>query len=142
MRKHQRGVGGERAQYLGGGAVVELVKAATQRLAIQGDAALSRRGARRLQQGGMTAEDYLHRSRIQPLEDVADGGVRGCSTPLQAEDGIQPAAMDGDEGDDAAIRVAAGHDGKDGEQQHVGQLVELPLSPAWIRHVRQQVQQR
>jgi len=37
--------------------------------------------------------------------------------------------MDGDEGDNAAIRVAAGHDGEDGEQQHVGQLVESPLRP-------------
>jgi len=55
--------------------------------------------------------------------------------------------MDADEGDnvrrtssfDAAIRVAAGHDGKDGEQQHVGQLVELALRPARIKDVRQHV---
>ncbi len=50
--------------------------------------------------------------------------------------------MDGDERDDAAIRVAAGYDGKNGKQQHVGQLVELPLRPARIRDVRQHVQQR
>jgi len=47
-----------------------------------------------------------------------------------------------DEGDDAAIRVAAGHDGKNGEQQHVGQPVELALRPARIRDVRQHVLQR
>ena len=58
-----------------GRAVVEPVKAAAQRLAIQRDAALSRCGARRLQQGGMTAEGRLHPGRIEPLEDVADGGV-------------------------------------------------------------------
>jgi len=73
--EHQRGVGGERAQHLGGRAVVEPVKTAAQRLAIQRDAALSRCGARRLQQGGMTAEGRLHPGRIEPLEDVADGGV-------------------------------------------------------------------
>jgi len=49
MREHKRGVGGKRAQHLGGDAVVELVKAAAQRLAIERDAALSRRGARCLQ---------------------------------------------------------------------------------------------
>jgi len=68
--------------------------------------------------------------------------VRGRSTPVQAKGRIQPAAMDADERDDAAIRVAAGDNGKDGEQQHVGQLVELPLRPARIRDVRQHVQQR
>jgi len=142
VRKHQRGVGGERAEHLGGSAVVEFVEAAAQRLAVQRDAALSGRGTRRLQQGGMTAEDYLHSSRVEPLEDVADSSVRRRSTPVQAEGRVQPAAMDGDEGDNAAIRVAAGDDGEDGEQQHKGQLVELPLRPARIRDLRQHVQQR
>ena len=50
--------------------------------------------------------------------------------------------MDVDEGDDAAIRVAAGHDGKDGEQQDVGQLIELALPTPGIGDVRQQTQQR
>ena len=39
-------------------------------------------------------------------------------------------AMHVDEGDDATIRVAAGHDSEDGEQQHIRQLVELPLHGA------------
>jgi hypothetical protein len=50
--------------------------------------------------------------------------------------------MDIDEGDDASIRVAAGHDGKNGEQQHVRKLVFLPLPAAGIGNFRQQVQQR
>ena len=37
--------------------------------------------------------------------------------------------------------MAAGHDGKDGEQQHV-QSVDLPLRPAWVWNFRQQAQQR
>jgi len=83
MGKHERGVGGERAERLGGGPIAELVEAAAQRLAIEGDAALSGGGARRLQQGCMAAKDYLQRGRIEPLEDVADGGVRGCPPPFQ-----------------------------------------------------------
>ena len=142
MGEHERGVGGERAQHLGSGAVAELVKAAAQCFAVQGDAARPRRGARRLQQGGMAAEGRLHRRRIEPLEDVADGGVRRRTAPVQTESRVQLAAVDVDEGDDAAIRVAAGHDGQDGEQQHVGQLVELSLRPAHIRDVRQHIQQR
>jgi hypothetical protein len=119
-REHERGVGCKRAENLGGGPVAELVEAAAQRLAIERDAALSGHGACRLQQGGMAAKDRLHRGRIERLEDVADRGVRGRPPPCQGEGGVQPAAMDVDEGDDAAIRVAAGHDGEDGEQQHVG----------------------
>ena len=41
MGENEGRVGGERAQYLGGGAVVEMVEAAAQRLAIQRDAAWS-----------------------------------------------------------------------------------------------------
>jgi len=89
-------------------------------------------------------------AKSSPWEDVADGGVRGCPLPCQREGRVQPAAMHGDEGDDvrrtspfdAATRVAAGHDGEDGEPQHVGQLVGLSLRPARIRHVRQHIQQR
>ena len=40
MGEHERGVGGERAEHLGGGAVVEVIEAAPQRLAVQRDAAL------------------------------------------------------------------------------------------------------
>ena len=140
--EHQRGVGGERAQHLHRSTIVELVKAAAQRLAVQGNAALPRRGTRRLQQGGMAAKGRLHPGRIEPVEDVADSGVRRRPLPFQREGRVQPAAVDGDEGDDATIRVAAGHDGEDGEQQHIGQLVELSLRPARIRNVRQHVQQR
>jgi hypothetical protein len=142
MGEHDGGVGSERAQHLGGGTVTEVVEAAAQRLAIESDAALSGRRARSLQQGGMAAENHLHCGRIEPLEDVADCGVRGCSAPLQAESRVQPVAMNVDEGNDAPIRVAAGYDGKDGKQQHMGQLVELAFRPARIRNVVQQAQQR
>jgi hypothetical protein len=47
-----------------------------------------------------------------------------------------------DEGDDTAIRIAASHDGQDGEQQHMGKIVELPLPTTGIGNVCQQAQQR
>ena len=78
----------------------------------------------------------------RPWRIIADGGMRRCSAPVQAERRVQPVTVNGNEDDNTAIRVAAGHDGQDGEQQHVGQLVELPLRPARIRNVRQHVQQR
>jgi hypothetical protein len=115
MGEHEGGIGGERAQDLGCGAVIEVVETASQRLAIQRDAALSGRRACSLQQGGMAAEDRLDRGRIEPLEDVADCSVRWCAAPVQTEGGVQLAAMGIDERDDASIRIAAGHDGKDGE---------------------------
>jgi len=127
MSEHESGVGGKSAQQLGGGTVAEVIEAAAQRLAIEGDAALAGCPVRRLQKGGMAAERRLHRGRIEPLENVADGGVRGRAAPLQTEGRVQPVAMDIDEGDDASIRIGAGHNGEDREQQHVRQLVELPL---------------
>ncbi len=74
------------------------------------------------------------------MENVADGGVRRRPLPFQAKCRVQPAAVHVNEGDNAAVRVAAGHDGENGEQQHVGQLVELAFRPAWIGDVRQQIQ--
>ena len=140
--EHERGIGGERAQHLRRGTVVKIVEAAAQRLAIQGDATLSGRGVRCLQQRSMAAKDRLHRGRIEPLENVADSGVRGCAAPFQTERGVQPVAMDADEGDDAPIRVAAGHDGDDGVQQHVGQPVALTLPTTAIGNFGEQAQQR
>src|SRR6201993_2085969 len=95
MGKDEGGLGGERAQHLGGRAVVELVEAAPQRLAIQRDAALPGCRACGLKQGGMTTEYSLDRRRIEPLEDVADRGVRGRAAPLQTKGGVQLAAIRG-----------------------------------------------
>src|ERR1700744_2146196 len=109
MGKDEGGIGGERAQHLGGSAVVELVKAAPQRLDIQRDAAFPGGRAGGLKPGGMATEDSLDRRRIEPLEDVADRGVRWRTAPLQTKGGVQLAAIDLDKRHDAAIRVRAGH---------------------------------
>jgi hypothetical protein len=79
--EREQGIGGERAQHLGSGTITKIVEAAAQHLAIEGYASLPRRPVRGLEQGGLKAEDRLHRRRIEPLEDVADGGVPGRSAP-------------------------------------------------------------
>ena len=103
MREQQGGVGGERAQHLGGHTIIEVVEAATQRLAIQGYGAGAGDCARGLQQSGMAAEDQLDIRRIEALENVADSRVGGRAALLQTERGFQLVAMHVDEGDDAAI---------------------------------------
>ena len=140
--EHQGGVGGERAQHLCGGAIMESVEAAAERFTIQRDGAPSTAPAGCLQQGSMAAERPLHRRRVEPLQDVADGGVGGCPPPLQAERRIQSAPMHVDEGHNAPIRVAACHHGEDGEQQHMGQLVELAFRATRVGNLRQNFQQR
>src|SRR5277367_5280207 len=142
MRQYQRRIGREGTQHLGGGTVPKVVETATQGLAIQRDAALPGGCACRLKQRGMATKTGLYRSRIEPLEDIADGRVRGRSTPSKTERFVQPAMMNVDEGDDATRRIAAGHDGKNRKQQHMGQAVEFPLRPTRVGNLSQQVQQR
>ena len=89
MGEHKGGVSGERAEHLGGGTVTEIVETTAQRLAIEGDGALSGCSACRLQQRGLAAEGRLNRSRVEPLENVADGGVSRCTAPGQPEDRVQ-----------------------------------------------------
>ena len=52
---------------------------------------------------------------------------------MQAERGVQPPAVHSDEGLDGAEGIAAGDDGKNGEQQNIGQLVEHTFGAAWVR---------
>src|ERR1700750_735275 len=66
----------------------------------------------------------------------------GCALPAQTEGSVQPLAVDRDEGLDGAIGVTAGHDGKDREQQNVGQLIQLTFGPARIRDLAEQGDQR
>ena len=90
----------------------------------------------------MATKTGLYHGRIEPLENIADGGVRGRSTPFQTERFVQLATMNVDEGDDATRRIAAGHDGKNRKQQHVRQAVEFPLRPTRIGNFSQQIQKR
>jgi hypothetical protein len=80
----------------------------------------------------VSAENLLDRLRIEALEDVANGGVGRRTLPVQAEGGVQSATMHFGESRDGTIGIGAGDDGKDGEQQNMGQLVELAFGSARI----------
>ena len=142
MSEHQPGVGGEGAEHMSRGAVMEPVETAAQGLAVEGDAGRAGLGPGRLQLCRMASERGLHRGRIEPLEDVADRRVRGRATPFQAEAAVQPAAMNVDEGHDAAIRVTAADDRQDREQQDMRQLVELAFRAPRIGDLCQYIEQR
>jgi hypothetical protein len=60
MRQHQRGVGGKRAQNMRGLAVLEMIEAVAQRLAVDGDMALPRGSGLRVQNGGVAPKNVFH----------------------------------------------------------------------------------
>jgi hypothetical protein len=121
--QHQAGIHSEGMQHLGRLAVGDIVEASPQRLAIKREAAVRRLAGSFPQAGGVTAEHLLDRSRVEALKDVADGGMGRGPLPMQAEGGVQPAAMHPYEGLDGAEGIAAGDHGKDGKQQDIGQFV-------------------
>src|SRR5271154_5687961 len=78
-------------------------------------------GARRseIQVRGVFTEDLFDLGRAQPLQNIADRGMRRRPLPLDLEGFIQPSPMRLDVSADAAIGVGAAHHGENGEQQHV-----------------------
>jgi hypothetical protein len=115
MRQHQRGVGGKHAQNMRGFAVLEMIEAVAQRLAVDGDMALPRGSGLRVQNGGMAPKNVFHRSRIQLLENEPDRAVGRRASPRQRERAAQPSEMDIDEAVDCPVRVGPGHHRQNGE---------------------------
>ena len=133
MGEDQAGFDVECMQQLGCLAVVEVVETSPERLAIQRDAAPRGIGFGIPQISGVAAEYLLDGLRIEALQDIADRGMSGGTLPAQAEGGVQPAAMHLDEGLDRTEGIATGHHGEDGEQQDIGQLVDLAFGSTWVR---------
>ena len=131
----------ECVQQLGRLAVAEIVETAPQRLPVERDGAPGRIGRVASQTGGVPAENLLDSLRIEALEDVADGGMSGRALPAQPEGGVQPAAVDRDEGFDGSKGVPAGHHGENREQQNMRQLIELPLGSARVGDFAEQAEQ-
>ena len=123
MRQHQRCVGGERAQNVRGFAVLEMVEAVAQRLAVDGDVALPRVAGLRVENGGVTAEYLLHRSCIQLLENEPDRAVGRRAPPRQREKVAQSNEMDIDETVNCTVRVGPRHYRQDGEQHDVRKTI-------------------
>jgi hypothetical protein len=85
MRQHQRCIRRERAQNMRGFAVLEMVEAATQCLAVDGDMTLPLVASLRVENGGMASEYLLHRRWIQLLKNEPDRAVGRRAPPRQHE---------------------------------------------------------
>jgi hypothetical protein len=125
MRQHQRCVRRERAQNMRGLAVLEMVEAVAQRLAVNGDVALPRVAGLRVENGGVAPEYLLHRSCIQLLENDPDRAVGRRPPPRQREKAAQPGEMDIDEAMDCPVGVGPGHHGQYGEQHDVRKTIKF-----------------
>src|SRR4051812_50218545 len=99
MGEHEGRIGGERAEHLDGGTVVEVVEATAKRFAIQRNAALAGRGAGGLQQGGVATERHLHIGGIEALKNIPNRRVGGGGAPFLTESGGQVVDEDVDESD-------------------------------------------
>jgi hypothetical protein len=141
VREDQTGFDLECVQHLGGLAIVEIVEALPESFSIECDDASCRIGCGVAQASGALTENLLDRLWIEALKDVSNGGMGRCAPPAQTEGRIQAAAMHFDEGHDGTIGIAAGDDGKDGEQQNMLQLVEFTLGPARVGDVAEQAEQ-
>ena len=138
VRQHQRRVDRERAEHLFCLGVVEAIEAAFERLAVKRDNAHATSPRRNVELGGVFAKSLFNIRRREPLQNVADGGMRGRPFPADLECLVELLPMHLDERADAAIRVGAAHNRQNGKQQDVRQLVEFPFRAPGIGNHRQQ----
>jgi len=101
VSQHQRGVGGQCAKYLSGLAVLEMIKATAQRLAIHGDTRQIVALAIELRR--MAAKWRFNLLRIQAQEGIADGGVSWGPLPVQATQIIEALTVSRDESLDLTV---------------------------------------
>lgn len=113
MREQQIGPCIEGMQHLRCFAVVEVIEAAFEGLAVKRNDTLPGAAGGGLQAGSMLAEHLFNRGRIKALQNVANGGVGRRTFPVQAEGRVQAGAVDTDESDDATERICPGHHGQD-----------------------------
>jgi hypothetical protein len=140
--EHEGGFASEGTEDLRGGAVVEIVEAGAHCLAIDGNADLSDFREGSLEQDCMATKASFQRFHIEPVKNVADGGMRRRAAAVEVEDRVRVVTMGVDEADETPIGVGSGDDGEDAEQKHMRKLMEPALRPARIGHVFQQAQQR
>jgi hypothetical protein len=134
VAEDQRRVGGEGAEHVGGGAIVQPVEAAAQRLAVErhGARPVRRTGPGLVEVPGVAAEGRLQRRRVEGQEQVAQGVDGRRPAQADAVDVAQAVAVDGQKGDDAALRGRAGEHGQHREQQQVGERIACTLAAAWV----------
>ncbi len=141
MAQDQRAFDIESAHQVGRLLVDEVIVAAAQGLAVEGDHPAAFQACALPQGLAMQAENPFYIRSIKPLQDIADRGVGRSAAPSQPEALLEPSEMDLDEGMDAAVGVRPRHHRQDRKEQHVGELVELAFGPARVFDLGQQLKQ-
>jgi hypothetical protein len=132
VAEDQGRVGGEGAEHVGRGAVVQAVEAAPQGLAIQRHGGVRSIRPALAQLPGVAAEGGLQRLGIEREEQVAQRVDRRRAAQADAVDVAEPVAVHGQEGHDAAGGGRAREHGQDREQQQMGQRVARALGAARV----------
>src|SRR3954447_20693551 len=125
-------VAGEGAEHMSRFPVVQVVEAAAQRLAIEGDGALPGHLDRPVQRVRMTAESSLEIVPLERQEQTAQRVHGWRSSEARPEGSVQAIALDGDEGDDLLVGGRTRQNRQNREQQQMAQAIALPLRAAWI----------
>ena len=122
---------GKRAQYLRRPLVGHGIKAALERLAIDGDTVLgvvTLRGQRRT----MRSKRGFHCFGRELDEGIADGRMGRCPLPLEPQPGVEPHAVGSGEARDLAVGIGSGEHREHRDEEQRRQRVQPPLRPARI----------
>jgi hypothetical protein len=142
MGENEGGVAGEGAEHMRRLALVHTVEAAAQRLAVERDRARPSCPGAGAQRASVPAEGGLQIVAVERQEEMPQR-VHGRGAPeAGAEDGVQALALQGDEGDDAAVGGRPREHGEDRGQQQVAHAVALPLGAAWVAYLGERGKQR
>jgi hypothetical protein len=132
VRQDERRLGGKGTEHVRGGAVVQVVEAAPQRLAVERDNVQSMLRNALAQLPSMAAEGGLERVRIKSLKEVAQRVDRRRAAQPSAEDRVEPLAMHADEHQNAAIQCRPGEYGQHREEQQMREGVASALAAARV----------
>src|SRR4051795_12231012 len=113
MRERQRGIGGEGAQHVSGGLIMQVVETAPQGLPVQGDHAQALPSSPVIQTTSMMTEGGLEVGWVERQDEVAQGVESRRAAEAGPEDLVQALTVQADERDDALIRGRARQDGQD-----------------------------
>ena len=132
MCEGQRGIGGERAQDVSGGLVVQVVEAVPQGLSIQRNCAQALPSSRVVQATSVATEGSFEIGWAERQDEIAQGVESRSASEASTEGPVQAPTMQADECDDALIGGRARQDGQDGEEKHVRQRVTFALPSVWV----------
>jgi hypothetical protein len=135
MRERQGGIGGEGAQDVSGGLVMQVVETVPQGLPVQGDRAQALPSSPVVQTTSMMTEGSLEVGWIERQDEVAQGIKRRRAAEVSSEGLVQALTVQADERDDALVGGCTCQDGQDGEEKHVRQRIAFALTPARVSDV-------